>query len=83
MNEIKTVDERLKGIDFSGNRIDVSTEEFVALKDEVSELHAACEALRKENETLVTSVELLNTQILCLQAIADKKSKRIAELEDK
>jgi len=43
-NEIKTVDERLKGIDFSGNRIEVSTEEFVALNDEASELRAHMEA---------------------------------------
>jgi len=45
---IKTVDERLNGIDFSGNKVEVSTEEFVALNDEVAELRAALEALQEK-----------------------------------
>lgn len=55
MNKVKTVDERLNGIDFSGNRVDVSTEEFAALNDEASELRAAYEALQKENTALKES----------------------------
>lgn len=62
MSEIKTVDERLNGIDFSGNRVEVSTEEFVALNDEASELRAAYEALQKERDLLQAKVECLEGQ---------------------
>lgn len=50
-------------------------------RKEVKKLRAACEALQKENETLSTNIELLNTQILCLDSIVNRQAKRIAELE--
>ena len=37
--------------------------------------------VQKENEALSTNIELLNTQILCLDSIVNRQAKRIAELE--
>ena len=88
-NEIKTVDERLKGIDFSGNRVEVSTEEFAALNDEASELRAhinlisqklaACESLYKAYKE--DSKRMYRNSCKSYQEKIDNLENKIHELE--
>jgi len=46
---IKTITQRLNGVVFSGNRVELSIEEFCAIASEATELRAALEALQAEN----------------------------------